>query len=63
FMKKLKGLLNFLIPLYIKEGKTYLTIGIGCTGGRHRSPAITEKIASLIKNQPVDINIVHRDLQ
>ncbi|MDP3112080.1 MAG: RNase adapter RapZ [Thermodesulfovibrionales bacterium] len=63
FMKKLKGLLNFLIPLYIKEGKTYLTIGIGCTGGRHRSPAITEKIASLIKNQPIDINIVHRDLQ
>lgn len=63
FMKKLKGLLNFLIPLYIKEGKTYLTIGIGCTGGRHRSPAITEKIATLIKNQPIDINIVHRDLQ
>lgn len=63
FMKKLKGLLNFLIPLYIKEGKTYLTIGIGCTGGKHRSPAITEKIATLIKNQPVDINIVHRDLQ
>lgn len=63
FMKKLKGLLNFLIPLYIKEGKTYLTIGIGCTGGRHRSPAITEKIATLIKNQPIDINIVHRELQ
>lgn len=62
FMKKLKGLLNFLIPLYIKEGKTYLTIGIGCTGGRHRSPAITEKIATLIKNQPVDINVIHREL-
>lgn len=62
FMKKLKGLLNFLIPLYIKEGKTYLTIGIGCTGGRHRSPAITEKVAALLKNHPVDINIVHRDL-
>lgn len=62
FMKKLKDLLNFLIPLYIKEGKTYLTIGIGCTGGRHRSPAITEKVAALLKNHPVDINIVHRDL-
>jgi len=62
FMKKLKGLLDFLIPLYIKEGKTYLTIGIGCTGGKHRSPAITEKIVTLIKNQPVDINVIHRDL-
>lgn len=62
FIKKLNSLLNFLIPLYIKEGKTYLTIGIGCTGGKHRSPAIAEKIATLIKDQPVDINIVHRDL-
>lgn len=62
FTKKLKGLLNFLIPLYIKEGKTYLTIAIGCTGGKHRSPAIAEKIATLIKDQPVDINIVHREL-
>lgn len=62
FMEKLKGLLDFLIPLYIKEGKTYLTIGIGCTGGRHRSPAIAEKIASLIKRHPIDINIVHREL-
>lgn len=62
FMKKLKGLLNFLIPLYIKEGKTYLTIGIGCTGGRHRSPAIAERIASLIKRHSIDINIVHREL-
>ncbi|MBI4689185.1 MAG: RNase adapter RapZ [Nitrospirae bacterium] len=62
FIKKLKGLLNFLIPLYIKEGKSYLTIGIGCTGGRHRSPAITEKIATLLKVHPVDINVIHRDM-
>lgn len=62
FIKKLKGLLNFLLPLYIKEGKTYLTIGIGCTGGRHRSPAIVEKITALLKGPPVDINIIHRDL-
>jgi len=62
FIKRLKGLLDFLIPLYIKEGKAYLTIGIGCTGGRHRSPAITEKIAGLIKKHPVEINTVHRDM-
>ena len=62
FIKRLKGLLDFLIPLYIKEGKAYLTVGIGCTGGRHRSPAITEKIAALIKNHPVEISAIHRDL-
>jgi len=62
FIKKLKGLLDFLIPLYIKEGKTYLTVGIGCTGGRHRSPAITEKMASLIKEHSVEISAIHRDL-
>ena len=62
FIKRLKGLLDFLIPLYIKEGKVYLTVGIGCTGGRHRSPAITEKIAALIKKHPVEISAIHRDL-
>ncbi|MDI6744023.1 MAG: RNase adapter RapZ [Thermodesulfovibrionales bacterium] len=62
FIKKLKELLNFLIPLYIKEGKAYLTVGIGCTGGRHRSPAITEKIAALIEKHPVEISAIHRDL-
>lgn len=63
FIKKLKGFLNFLIPLYINEGKTYLTIGIGCTGGKHRSPAIIEKIAALIiRDHSIDINIIHRDL-
>lgn len=62
FIKKLKGLLDFLIPLYIKEGKAYLTVGIGCTGGRHRSPAITEKIAALIKKYHVEISTVHRDM-
>lgn len=62
FIKRLKGLLDFLIPLYIKEGKAYLTVGIGCTGGRHRSPAITEKIAMLIKKHPVEISAVHRDI-
>jgi UPF0042 nucleotide-binding protein len=62
FIKRLCKLLNFLIPLYKKEGKAYLTIGIGCTGGRHRSPAIIESVASLIKQQHLNINIVHRDM-
>ena len=40
FIKKIKDLLNFLVPLYIKEGKSYLSIAFGCTGGMHRSPAL-----------------------
>jgi UPF0042 nucleotide-binding protein len=62
FIKKLTGLLNFLIPLYRKEGKSSLNIGIGCTGGRHRSPAILEEVASLVKQDSLDITVVHRDM-
>ena len=61
-MAKIKDLMDFLIPLYIKEGKSYLTVGIGCTGGNHRSPAIVEKLKSSLKKHPIDLHIVHRDL-
>ncbi len=47
FLNKMKELIDFLIPLYIREGRSYLTIGIGCTGGNHRSPAIVERTAGL----------------
>jgi UPF0042 nucleotide-binding protein len=62
FIKKLKGMMDFLIPLYVKEGKTYLTIGIGCTGGRHRSIVIAEEIASLINLETLNISVIHRDM-
>lgn len=62
FMEKVKDLMDFLIPLYIKEGKSYLTVGVGCTGGNHRSPAIVEKLKSSLKRHPIDLHIVHRDL-
>lgn len=62
FIEKSSGLLNFLIPRYISEGRWYLTIGFGCTGGRHRSPAIAEKIAGLINKHSAEINIIHRDI-
>jgi UPF0042 nucleotide-binding protein len=62
FIKKIKEYMDFLIPLYIKEGRSYLTIGIGCTGGNHRSPAISEKLHTILKKYPVDLNIVHRDI-
>jgi RNase adapter protein RapZ len=62
YMNKIKALIDFLIPHYIKEGRAYLTIGIGCTGGKHRSPAIVEKLKGSLKKHPVDLSIVHRDL-
>lgn len=62
FMGKIRELIDFLIPLYIKEGRTYLTIGIGCTGGNHRSPAIVERLQGYLKKYPIDLSIVHRDI-
>ncbi len=64
FIEKTMSLLNFLIPHYIEEGKAYLTIGFGCTGGRHRSPAIVERIATGIRRiHGIEPGIIHRDLE
>jgi UPF0042 nucleotide-binding protein len=62
FIKKIKDLLNFLIPLYIKEGKSYLSIAFGCTGGMHRSPAIVEEVSKMIRKRNIGLNIIHRDI-
>lgn len=62
FLDKLYSLLNHLIPLYRQEGRSYLTIGIGCTGGRHRSPAIVEELKKFLKREKLNISVVHRDL-
>jgi len=60
---KISELLDFLIPHYIEEGKRYLTIGFGCTGGRHRSPAIVEQVARHIRERyRIEPEIVHRDI-
>ena len=63
FLKRLRSLLEFLIPRYRREGKAYLTIGIGCTGGRHRSVAIAEKIGKDLSKKGLNVSIVHRDLE
>jgi UPF0042 nucleotide-binding protein len=62
FLTKLKPLLTYLIPLYKKEGRSYLTIGIGCTGGRHRSPAIIEELKKLLSKSKLNVSVSHRDL-
>ena len=62
FMDKYLDLLDFLIPQYEKEGKAYLTIGVGCTGGRHRSVVIAESVFSHICLPERDANLSHRDI-
>ncbi|MCX7992025.1 MAG: RNase adaptor protein RapZ, partial [Proteobacteria bacterium] len=62
FVEKTTDLLEFLIPNYIKEGKSQLVIGIGCTGGRHRSVAIANKIYENLKNNNHTVLISHRDI-
>ncbi len=58
----LRELLGFLLPLYDEEGKAYLTIGIGCTGGRHRSVAIARSLAEWLRSGGREVNVQHRDL-
>jgi UPF0042 nucleotide-binding protein len=64
FLQKAGDLLSFLIPRYTAEGKTYFTLGVGCTGGRHRSVAITEELARRLREQDAEIDLFvrHRDV-
>ena len=62
FLQKIDDLLDFLIPLYEKEGKSQLIIGIGCTGGRHRSVSVTERLAERLRSDHTDIVVFHRDV-
>jgi UPF0042 nucleotide-binding protein len=63
FLRLTAALLRFLLPQYIAEGKSYLTIAIGCTGGRHRSIAIGEALGRKLKSvRGVALRVRHRDL-
>ena len=62
FMDHLQGLLSFLLPLYVEEGKSALVIAIGCTGGQHRSVAITRALADFIRQQGYQVSETHRDM-
>ena len=63
FLNKYFSLLEYLIPLYEKEGKAYLTIAVGCTGGRHRSVTIAEEILEHLKGMGKDVSLTHRDIE
>jgi UPF0042 nucleotide-binding protein len=61
FLKRAESMLKFLLPYYIREGKSYLTIGIGCTGGQHRSVYITEELTRRLNKLGYNVKSVHRD--
>ena len=65
FLNRSGGLLSFLIPRYAAEGKTYFTLGVGCTGGRHRSVAIIEELARRLQQEDagIDLFVRHRDAE
>ena len=63
FVSRVTELLRFLLPYYIREGKSYLTIAFGCTGGRHRSVMMAEAIARSLAHRGPGIRVVHRDVE
>lgn len=63
FRKSFFGMLDFLLPLYVKEGKSYLTVAIGCTGGRHRSVMMAEAVKQFLKAKGYSVKIDHRDIE
>jgi UPF0042 nucleotide-binding protein len=62
-LARLRDLLQFLLPLYEAEGKAYLTVAIGCTGGRHRSVAVVEALAPDLRRGGREVNLAHRDVE
>lgn len=62
FLDRLDHLLDLLMPAYVKEGKSYLTIAMGCTGGRHRSVVMAEEVAINLRRRGFDPRVQHRDV-
>jgi UPF0042 nucleotide-binding protein len=63
FLDQMQGFLAFALPLYVREGKAYLTIAIGCTGGRHRSVVLAEELAVRMRETGHDASVRHRDVE
>lgn len=62
FLARLERLLSLVLPFYVAEGKSYLTVAFGCTGGRHRSVAIAERVAEILERHGHTASVVHRDI-
>jgi UPF0042 nucleotide-binding protein len=62
FLEHLDAMLALLLPAYVAEGKSYLTIAFGCTGGRHRSVAIAEAVTAALREKGFDLRVAHRDV-
>ena len=62
FLERLESLLDLLVPAYQDEGKAYLTIALGCTGGRHRSVMMAERVAQMLRDRDLDPRVTHRDI-
>jgi UPF0042 nucleotide-binding protein len=63
FLERWQNLVRFLVPAYVKEGKSYLTIAIGCTGGRHRSVVLAEEMAGRLRDMGYTPSVIHRDVE
>jgi UPF0042 nucleotide-binding protein len=62
FMKEFFNFIDYLIPAYIEEGKSYLTIAIGCTGGKHRSVYVSDNLMKYLSQKGLNVVLVHRDI-
>jgi RNase adapter protein RapZ len=62
FLRRIQGLLTYLIPHYIQEGKSYLTIAFGCTGGKHRSVMLGEAVKTALEKHGYSAKAIHRDI-
>jgi UPF0042 nucleotide-binding protein len=63
FVRRVANLLRYLLPRYEREGRRYLTVAVGCTGGHHRSVYVVEELAALLKNKKRSVNVRHRDIK
>lgn len=63
FLDRIENFLSFTLPLYMQEGKAYLTIAVGCTGGRHRSVVLAEELARRLREKGHQVSVRHRDVE
>jgi RNase adapter protein RapZ len=62
FTERMEGLLDVVVPGYVREGKSYLTVAVGCTGGHHRSVVVAEELGQYFRKHGLPVVVVHRDI-